>query len=152
MKLLIAFSAVLLSVPLCGGTHSLLALSPAADTREGWERHSFPLGNGYMGVSLFADWYDYTLDRAALEKYCWPVIHGMAEMLLQSHGGSIELLPALPAEWKDGSFCGLCARGAYEVDCTWRNGEPVECRVRGDAGRGLPKVTFRGRPFDFKFN
>ena len=74
---------------------------------------------------------------------------GIAEMLLQSHAGYVDILPALPTAWAEkGSFTGLCARGAYEVDCTWRNGEPIKVMVRSRNGT-RPDVRFRGKPCRF---
>lgn len=46
---------------------------------------------------------------------------GIAEMLLQTQEGYLELLPALPAEWSNGSFSGLCIRGGAEVAVSWSN-------------------------------
>ena len=54
---------------------------------------------------------------------------GIAEMLLQSHEGYIHVLPAMPADWRSGSFGGLCARGGYTVSARWICDEIVEISV-----------------------
>lgn len=62
---------------------------------------------------------------------------GIAEMLLQSHEGYLHLLPALPEEWKNGSFDGLTARGGFVVSATWKNGVLNEIQVISFAGLPL---------------
>ena len=65
---------------------------------------------------------------------------GVAEMLLQSHAGTVDLLPALPKAWaKRGSFRGLRARGGHTVDCEWVDGKVVRYDVHG--GRSRPAVV-----------
>lgn len=67
---------------------------------------------------------------------------GIAEMLLQSHDGSITLLPALPDEWASkGSVLGLKARGNLTVDIWWEKGKVKDYRLKGPNAKTI-KVKF----------
>lgn len=55
---------------------------------------------------------------------------GIAEMLLQSYEGEIDLLPALPSAWPKGEYRGFRARGNVEVDVSWEKGRIREARLR----------------------
>lgn len=76
---------------------------------------------------------------------------GITEMLLQSHIGFIQLLPALPDAWKDGLVSGLCARGGFEVSLSWEKGELTEALITSRAGTpctvryGDKTLTFKTR-------
>lgn len=76
---------------------------------------------------------------------------GVTEMLLQSQDGDIHLLPALPDAWADGEVKGLCARGNFEVDITWRGGQLAEARVRSNSGEaGVVRYKGQTIPVDVK--
>jgi alpha-L-fucosidase 2 len=87
------------------------------------------------------------------------LVAGMAEMLVQSHEGFIELLPALPAMWQTGSFYGLIARGNFEVSASWNNKKLTACTVISKSGgvcrlklpdiKGLHIITKNGNKVSY---
>ena len=69
---------------------------------------------------------------------------GVCEMLVQSDGDTITLLPALPKAWKDGEVSGICARGGYELKLKWTDSKVVELTVKAK-NKGKVKVAVNGR-------
>ncbi|MBI6076781.1 glycoside hydrolase N-terminal domain-containing protein [Clostridium perfringens] len=61
-------------------------------------------------------------------------VSGMAEMLVQSHLGTINPLPALPTAWEDGSFDGLKARGNFEISANWNNNSLNLLKIKSGSG------------------
>ncbi len=70
---------------------------------------------------------------------------GIAEMLLQSHEGCVELLPALPSAWKEGQAAGLRARGGLTVDFRWEDGKLIEAWLTAQRD-GVYAVRVSGGP------
>jgi len=123
-------------------------------------------------MSLWARLYDgnraYKIFKGYIKDQCYPqlfakcftplqvdgslgVSAGVTEMLMQSHEGTIDLLPALPDEWSDGAFKGVCARGAFELNFSWKNKQLTALEVFSKAGQfcriragGLNKVSDNG--------
>jgi alpha-L-fucosidase 2 len=115
-------------------------------------------GTGFsMGwkMALWARLYDgnrsYKVFQNYLQKQCYPqlfakcgtplqidgtmgVAAGVTEMLIQSHEDVIDLLPALPDAWHEGSFQGVCARGGFELDMKWSNKSVTEVEILSKAG------------------
>lgn len=74
---------------------------------------------------------------------------GIAEMLIQSHNGTIRLLPAIPASWKDGEVKGLRARGGFEVEMKWSEGKLLKAEISSDKG-GWTRLVYNGSEKDVK--
>ena len=59
---------------------------------------------------------------------------GIAEMLLQSQDGAVHLLPALPTTWKKGNIKGVKARGGFEIDIQWEDGQLTKTTIKSSCG------------------
>ncbi len=76
----------------------------------------------------------------------------ITEMLMQSHDGFIKLLPALPQAWSNGELKGVCARGGFELNYTWKDGKVRSLNIVSKAGepcilefrKGM-KITSNGK-------
>ena len=74
---------------------------------------------------------------------------GITEMLLQSHMGFVHLLPALPDAWSEGSVSGLRAKGNFQVDLAWKNGELEEAIILSKSG-GVCSLRYGDSTLAFK--
>ncbi len=66
---------------------------------------------------------------------------GVNEMLMQSHCGFIELLPALPTDWRKGSIKGLVARGNFTINIEWNDGKLTKAEITSNMG-GICKIYY----------
>ena len=85
---------------------------------------------------------------------------GVTEMLMQSHSGFIHLLPALPDAWHEGKVKGLCARGNFTIDMTWKDGKLERADILSGSGEkcivryGDQTCTFKtrkGKHYEVRF-
>ncbi len=122
-------------------------LNQRGDEGAGWSRA--------WKMSLWARLYDgdrsYKIFKAYLKDQCFVQMFakcfkpmqvdgslgaaaGITEMLLQSHESVIDFLPALPKEWSEGSFEGVCARGGFELNFQWKNNKLTQANILSKAG------------------
>ncbi len=94
-------------------------LKPAVDTEESVNRHK---GGTYP--NLFCAHPPFQIDGN------FGGMAGIGEMLVQSHDGFIEFLPALPKEWSKGNLKGIKVRGGAEVDVVWENHLPTKATIK----------------------
>ena len=69
---------------------------------------------------------------------------GVCEMLMQCDGETMDLLPALPQEWKAGEMKGLKARGNYGVSLAWNNGKMTRASITSKNGGNLT-INYNGK-------
>ncbi|MFT3845987.1 MAG: glycoside hydrolase family 95 protein [Lacibacter sp.] len=74
---------------------------------------------------------------------------GIAEMLLQSQDGAVELLPALPSKWLNGKVTGLKARGGFTIDIEWKDGKLYKATIVSGLG-GNCRLRLSNRPDETK--
>jgi alpha-L-fucosidase 2 len=139
---------------------SMGAMGSTGDSRQSW---TWPwrcalwarLGNGEKGCEMLRSSALYNRSANLFTHVYTPtgtfqidgnlgITAGIAEMLLQSHAGQLELLPALPKAWPTGKVTGLRARGGFTVDMEWKDGKMTKYRIASPEPREV-QVRINGK-------
>ena len=110
--------------------------------RTGDGNHSYQIINQFIKTGIYSNLWDshapYQIDGN------FGFTSGVAEMLLQSNAGYINLLPAMPDEqWTTGSVSGLVARGNFEVSESWKDGALTEAKIVSNNGGTCTSTGWR---------
>lgn len=103
--------------------------------RTGDGNHSYKLVNALLGSATYPNLFDTHAPFQIDGNFGGTA--GITEMLLQSNAGKVELLPALPDAWNEGSYEGLVARGNFEVSVEWSNKTADYAEITSKAGEAL---------------
>jgi alpha-L-fucosidase 2 len=138
---------------------SLAARGDTGDSRRQWVwawRTALwaRLGDGEMAHQMIVNLFHYNQLPNMIGVHPpqqWDSVFGitgtMSEMFLQSQTGELNLLPALPKAWPDGSISGLRARGGYTVSMVWKKGHLTSLEVTSTWGTG-GHIRYQGRELD----
>ncbi|MCK5821746.1 MAG: glycoside hydrolase family 95 protein, partial [Bacteroidales bacterium] len=106
---------------------------------------AYQIFKGYIGEQAYSQLFAKCYTPLQVDG-TFGVTAGISEMIMQSHEGVIDLLPALPQSWSKGKFDGLCARGAFELDLEWEEGKVTHVEIlskKGQVCRINPKVKVK---------